>query len=244
MPAKPKNIVVIGSSGAIARAFIKRLADDNPEASIKGFSRHPDQAEHASANILHQLIDYEDESSIARCAQMASSQAPIDLLLVGNGILHDAQMRPEKSLKDLSAENFQRVFATNTILPALIAKHFLPKLNRKSPSIFAALTARVGSISDNRLGGWYAYRASKAALNMIIKNAAIEVRRTNKQAIVVGLHPGTVDSDLSKPFQGNVPEGKLFTPDYSAGQLLAVLATLSSEHSGKCFAWDGQEIQA
>ena len=242
MSAKPKNIVVIGSSGAIARAFIKRLSAENPQASIHAFSRHQELTEVPSANVHFQSMQYEDESCLAASAKRVSAQGPIDLLLVSNGILHDSQLRPEKSLKDLSAENFQRVFAVNTILPALIAKHFLPKFNTASPSIFAALSARVGSISDNRLGGWYAYRASKAALNMIIKNAAIETRRTNKQAIIVGLHPGTVDSDLSKPFQGNVPEGKLFSADYSVGQLLQVLASLRSEHSGKCFAWDGQEI--
>ena len=109
-------------------------------------------------------------------------------------------------------------------------------------SIFAALSARVGSISDNQLGGWYAYRASKAALNMIIKTAAIEVRRRNPHAIVVGLHPGTVDSDLSKPFQGNVPEGKLFTPDFAAGKLLTVLEGLAPAQTGRCFGWDGEEI--
>ncbi len=243
MTARPMNIVVIGASGAIAGAFIKRLAAENPEASIHAFSRHQDQSKASYANVLYLTMHYEDESSIERCALLASVHSPIDLLLVNNGILHADQLDPEKSLKDLSAENFQRVFAINTILPALIAKHFLPKLNKQSPSIFAALSARVGSISDNRLGGWYAYRASKAALNMIIKNAAIETKRTNKLAIIVGLHPGTVDSELSKPFQGNVPEGKLFSADYCAGQLLGVLATLTSADSGKCFAWDGQEIQ-
>ena len=161
---------------------------------------------------------------------------------MANGILHDEGLTPEKSLRDLSAEKFQRIFEVNTVTPALIAKHFLPKLNREQTSIFAALSARVGSISDNQLGGWYAYRASKAALNMIIKNAAIEIGRRNKQAIIVGLHPGTVDSNLSKPFQGNVADGKLFTPEYSAEKLLDVLENLSPEQTGKCFAWDGQEI--
>jgi NAD(P)-dependent dehydrogenase (short-subunit alcohol dehydrogenase family) len=115
-------------------------------------------------------------------------------------------------------------------------------LNKKKRSIFTALSARVGSISDNQLGGWYSYRASKSALNMILKNAAIETNRSNKKAIIVGLHPGTVESNLSDPFKKNVPEGKLFTPDYSAQKLLAVLSSLTIEQSGKCFAWDGKEI--
>ena len=124
----------------------------------------------------------------------------------------------------------------------MIAKHFLPKLNRENLSIFAAISARVGSISDNYLGGWYAYRASKSALNMIIKNAAIEIGRRNKNAVIVGLHPGTVDSKLSKPFQGNIPHNKLFTPEYSAKKLLEVISTLKPWQSGKCWAWDGTEV--
>jgi len=131
----------------------------------------------------------------------------------------------------------------NTFIPALMAKHFIPRLNLDRQSIFAALSARVGSISDNRLGGWYAYRASKTALNMIIKNAAIETARRNKKAIIVGLHPGTVDSSLSKPFQRNVPDEKLFAPMRSAQDLLKVLDDLNPEQSGRCFAWDGQEVK-
>ena len=106
----------------------------------------------------------------------------------------------------------------------------------------ATLSARVGSVSDNQLGGWYAYRASKAALNIIIKNSAIEISRRNNDSIVVGMHPGTVASDLSKPFQKGVPSGKLFTPELAASRLLKVLSTLSAKDTGKCFAWDGKEI--
>jgi NAD(P)-dependent dehydrogenase (short-subunit alcohol dehydrogenase family) len=226
-----ENIAILGASGAIGSAFTKRLAEKYPNASLFAFSRNGPHS-----------IDYSCEDSIAEAAELAAKDRPLDLVIVANGILHDEGLMPEKSLRDLSAENFHHIFEANTITPALIAKHFLPKLNRSQQSMFAVLSARVGSISDNQLGGWYAYRASKAALNMIIKNAAIEVGRRNKQTIVVGLHPGTVDSDLSKPFQGNVSDGKLFTPDYSAEKLLDVLENLSPEQTGKCFAWDGQEI--
>ena len=164
-------------------------------------------------------------------------------MIVATGILFDGNITPEKSLRELSAKKFLRLFEVNTILPALIAKHFLPKLNKQDRSIFAAISARVGSVSDNKLGGWYSYRASKSGLNMIIKNAAIEINRQNKNAIIVGLHPGTVDSNLSKPFQGNVPDGKLFTPDYSVKRLLHVLGNLTPESSGRCFSWDGKEVQ-
>jgi len=143
----------------------------------------------------------------------------------------------------ISASNFEKIFAANTIFPALVAKHFIHKLNTKSKTIFTSISARVGSISDNHLGGWYAYRMSKAALNMFIKTAGIETARTNKNAVIVGIHPGTVDSELSKPFQARVPDGKLFTPEYSAEKLIEVLQNLTISDTGKCFAWDSKEIQ-
>ena len=149
---------------------------------------------------------------------------------------------PEKSLHELSTANFERSFFANTIGPALVAKHFLPKFERNKRAVFAALSARVGSIADNRLGGWHAYRAAKAALNMLVKNISLEISRCHKQAIIVGLYPGTVATDLSKPFQKRVPSDKLFSADYSAGQLISVLEGLSSEDSGKVFAWDGSEV--
>jgi len=226
-----QNSVIIGASGAIGRAFTTLLCERYPKANVFAFSRNGEYQ-----------IDYSSENSIAEAAELAAKDRPIDLVIVANGILHDVDIMPEKSLRDLSAEKFHRIFEVNTILPALIAKYFLPKLNTKHSSIFAALSARVGSISDNQLGGWYAYRASKAALNMIIKNAAIEIGRRNKRAIIIGLHPGTVDSNLSKPFQANVAKGKLFTPEYSARKLLDVLENLTPEQTGKCFAWDGKEI--
>ncbi len=231
MAYDPQNIVVFGASGAIGNAFTILLSEKYPNANLFAFTR----------NGAYQ-IDYSNEDSLAEAAELAAKQQPVDLVIVANGILHDGDIMPEKSLRDLSAEKFHRVFEANTITPALVAKYFLPKLNVNKPSIFAALSARVGSISDNLLGGWYAYRASKAALNMIIKNASIEIKRKNKKAIIVGLHPGTVDSDLSKPFQHNVPKGRLFTPKYSARKLLEVLENLTPEETGKCFAWDGKEV--
>lgn len=236
-----KNIAVIGSSGAIGNAFVNQLAELYPDANIHAFSRHhPEKAEN---NIFRHLIAYDNESSIEQAAAIATEDYPLNMVIVATGVLHDDILKPEKSLKELSAEKFQRSFAANTITPALIAKHFLPVLNKDHPSIFAVLSARVGSISDNHLGGWYAYRASKAALNMVIKTAAIEMNRFHKNAIVVGLHPGTVDSHLSKPFQKNVPAEKLFTAEFSAAKLLEGLSNLTLNDSGKCFAWDGEEIE-
>ena len=236
----PENIAIIGGGGAIGYAVAQELRTRHPAASIRAFSRGLPKAE--ISGVSHQLIDYEDELSIQAAANLASADRPIDLILVTTGILHEENLRPEKSLKELSYQNFERLFKVNTITPALIAKYFLPVLSRNKHSIFAALSARVGSVSDNQLGGWYAYRASKAALNMIIKSASIEVARKNPEAIIVGLHPGTVDSNLSKPFQHSSTNSKLFTPSIAANHLIGVLDTLTSEQTGKCFAWDGREI--
>lgn len=235
------NIAIIGSSGSIGSALTRRLASLFPEAEIHAFSRrHID--EYPDRVYKHVIARY-DEETIRKAAAVASASKPLDLVIVATGILHDENIMPEKSLRDMSVEKFQKIFEINTILPAMVAKYFLPLLNKEKKSVFAALSARVGSISDNELGGWYAYRASKSALNMIIKSASIEMKRTNPQAIVIGLHPGTVDSPLSRPFQGNVSSGKLFTPTYAAERLISVIESITGEESGKCFAWDGEEIK-
>ncbi len=237
-----KNIVIVGSSGAIGNALTKQLVQRHPEATLHAFSSKG-LSPFEDTHVLPGTIDYDDENSIQRAAEQSSREAPLDLVIVSTGLLHSEDLNPEKSLGELSAENFHSLFDANTIFPSLVAKHFLPHLNQERHSCFAVLSARVGSISDNFLGGWYAYRASKAALNMVIKCAAIETARRNKGAIVVGLHPGTVDSPLSKPFQRNVPEGQLFSPDFAAEKLLSVVDQLTPECSGKCFAWDGTEIE-
>ena len=235
------NIAVIGASGAIGGALTEHLAYLHPGAMLTAFSRSP--TTFADPRINSRILDYENETEIASAAVLASESGPLDLVIVASGLLHDDETMPEKSLRDLSGEKFLKLFNVNTVTPAIVAKHFIPRLNTDTPAIFAALSARVGSISDNHLGGWYAYRASKAALNMVIKNLAIEAARRNKGATIVGLHPGTVDSVLSKPFQGNVPDGKLFTPNDAAEKLCHVLTHLSPSQSGLCFAWDGQEIK-
>lgn len=236
------NIAVIGSSGAIGSAFIRNLSELYPEAQICGFSKSNQTSD--INNVKFYEINYTNEESIANSAEMAAQNASLDLVIVATGILHNDEFMPEKSMKELSIAKFQELILANTIFPALVAKHFLPKLTKDRRAVFAALSARVGSISDNRIGGWYSYRASKAALNMIIKNLSIEMKMRYKQAIIVGLHPGTVDSRLSKPFQANVPAGKLFTADYAVAKMLEVINTLTPENSGKCYAWDGKEISA
>jgi len=216
--------VVIGASGGIGAAFVAALTAAGAEV-------------HALARAD---LDLEDEASIAAAA--ARIGGPLDLVIVATGLLHGGGVAPEKAMRDLSAATLARYFAVNATGPALVAKHFLPLLAKDRPATFAALSARVGSITDNRLGGWYGYRASKAALNMLIRTLAIELARTRPQAICVGLHPGTVDTGLSAPFQRGVPD--LFTPERSATAMLDVLARLSPADSGGCFAWDGRRIAA
>ena len=232
----PSVAVVIGASGGVGGALVEALLAQGVE-TVHALSRS-DAA--APPRATPGRIDLEDEASIAAAA--ARVGGPIDLVVVATGLLQGPGITPERSYRSLSAETLARAFAVNSIGPALAAKHFLPLLPRKRRAVFACLSARVGSIGDNRLGGWYAYRASKAALNMLVKTAAIELRRTAPEAICVALHPGTVDTALSAPFQRGVAEGKLFTPATSAAHLLQVIAGLTPEQSGGCYAWDGQPI--
>lgn len=225
----PLNIVVIGANGGIGSALISLLKDQYPSSSIHALSRLE--------------IDFTDEDKIKNTAEHCSINAPIDLVIVTTGLLHkDSFISPEKSLRDINAKSLQEVLHVNAIGPALVMKHFLPKMNKTQKSVFATLSARVGSISDNQLGGWYAYRSSKAALNMMIKTASIEMSRQNKNLSVIGLHPGTVNTNLSSPFQGNTKASKLFTPEESAMHLLNVINNLSFTDTGKIIAWNGQEI--
>jgi len=237
MTFTPQNIAIIGASGAIGQAFVKLVSEKYPDAMIYAVSQNAHYIPPVQDRVIGYRVDYTSEDSLAKMAQSITQNALLDMVIVTNGVLHDEtrNIAPEKSLKDLSAEKFQYVFYRNTIIPALMAKYLLPRLTKEKKSFFAALSARVGSISDNRLGGWYAYRASKSALNMIIKNAALEIKRTHPYAMVVGLHPGTVKSDLSKPFSSNVPEHKLFTPEYAVQKLLDVLENIPPHQTGHCF---------
>ena len=222
---------VIGASGGIGGALADRL--EAAGTTVFRLAR-------SFAGEAH--IDLTDETTIAGAAGALKAKGPLDLVLVATGYLHSDGEGPEKDWRHLDADELARNFAINATGPALVAKHFLPLLLEKTRAGFAAFSARVGSISDNRLGGWYSYRASKAALNQLVRTFSVELARKRPEAFCVALHPGTVDTALSEPFQRNVPEGKLFTPDYSAERLLEVLASLGPEQSGRCYAWDGQEI--
>lgn len=238
----PENYraVIIGASGGIGGAFVRYLAADPRCGEVHALSRSGSAPE--GAKVRSGRIDLEDPASITAALEPVISGGPVDLVIVASGILHGPDFGPEKTWRHLDAASMGKVFAINTIGPALVAAALLDHLPREGKSVFAALSARVGSISDNRLGGWHAYRASKTALNQIIRTCSVELARKRRGALIVGLHPGTVETALSEPFRGNVPDGKLFTPDYSAECLLNVIDALSPAESGRCFDWRGEEI--
>ena len=215
--------VVIGAGGGIGAAFVDLL---RPRGDVIALTRAG--------------LDLTDPASIMAAA--AAIDGPLDLVIVATGVLHDAVAGPEKSLRDLDAGRLARSFAVNAIGPALVAQAFLPRLRTDRKTAFVALSARVGSIADNRLGGWHGYRASKAALNQLIRTVAIEHARRAPLSVVASLHPGTVDTRLSAPFQRGVAPAKLFTPAFSATAMLGVIDRLTPADSGGLFAWDGAAI--
>ena len=223
------HAVIIGASGGIGAAFADTLENDPHVAHVTRLSR---------AN----GFDLADPASITAAA--AALATPPHLVIVATGLLHDPDflppITPERDLRQLTAAAFARHFAVNATGPALVAQAFLPLFPPQHRTVFAALSARVGSISDNRLGGWHAYRAAKAALNQILRTIAIETARKNPHATILGLHPGTVDTGLSKPFQRNVKT--LFTPQHAADQLLAVIDAATPAQSGLLLDWAGSVI--
>lgn len=221
--------IVIGATGGIGAALSDALEGRGVTVTRLARSSTP-------------AIDLADDDTIAAAAAALAPAAPFDLILVASGILHGDGIAPEKTYRQLDGPALERMFRVNTIGPALVARHFLPLLAPDSRAIFAALSARVGSIGDNRLGGWLSYRASKAALNQIVKTLAIELARTRPATIAVALHPGTVDTALSAPFQRGLAEGQLLTPAASATALLDTLDRLTPADSGGCFDWRGQRI--
>lgn len=211
--------VVLGASGGIGAAIAQALAQSTSFETVQEFSRSSDG------------LDLEQEATIADAAATAAATGlPVRLVVVATGLLHDAEMQPEKSWRQLDPERLARCFAINATGPALIAKHFLPLLPRQGKAVFAAMSAKVGSIGDNNLGGWYGYRAAKAALNQLIHTAAIELRRTRPDAVCVTLHPGTVATGLSSPF--GTSGHPAVEPEYAAARLLEVIDGLRPIDSG------------
>ena len=221
--------VVMGAGGGIGRALVERLRQYDGVDRVIGFSRTSSPA-----------IDLLNEASLAAAAEWAATQGTIRLVIDATGFLHDQGRRPEKSWRELDPSHLAKAFALNAIGPALIMKHLLPLLPREGKSVFATLSARVGSIGDNRLGGWYSYRASKAALNQLVRTAAIELSRRQPEAICVALHPGTVATPLSSPFSKSDP--KVQSPEVAAERLLDVIARLGPQDSGGFFDQRGQTV--
>ncbi len=234
--------VVVGASGAIGRALIEVLRGDDRYAHVMGLSRRPPEGWIDEARQSWLAADIVDEPTLAAAAARIGDLGTPTRVIVATGVLHGPGLRPEKSLRALNADALGHLFQINAIGPALVARHFLPLMPRGRLATFAALSARVGSISDNALGGWYGYRASKAALNMLIRTAAIEHGRTHPLGVCVAIHPGTVATPLSQPYLGHAPPGRLFTPAIAAGHILRVLDGLGAEASGGFYAWDGAAI--
>lgn len=232
------NAIIFGTSGGIGRALTEQLVSTGKYETVFAASRTDPGIEGA-----HYLdVDILSDDSLAAAGASVKAAGSLALCLVATGVLSDDDVVPEKSYRHQTLAAFNHVFAVNTFAPGLIAKHMLPLFARDARGVFAALSARVGSISDNRMGGWHAYRASKAALNMLIRNYAIEQARRNEKFISVALHPGTVETVLSQPFQANVPEKQLFSADQSAAYLLSVIDELRPVDTGKIFDWAGKEI--
>ncbi len=218
--------LVIGASGALGTAFCELLKQDPRCAGVRALGRHTVPE-----------LDLERPETIANAATELAAEAPYQLIVHAAGLLHRDRIKPEKSFSAIESEALQAVFQVNTLGPALVLRHFLPLLEPRGA--MAMLSAKVGSIGDNRLGGWYAYRASKAALNMLIKTAAIELARTRPQSRLLSLHPGTVVSGLSQPFRGAT---NARPADIAAAQLLTLIDQLTPADSGHFFAYDGERL--
>ncbi|APX94000.1 short-chain dehydrogenase [Halomonas sp. 1513] len=239
------NVLLTGASGGIGQALCHALLDEPQVARVIAVSRRPLALdEHDPRGIAEPLqADLTAAEGRAALADHLDG-APLHLIVNTLGMLHDdaAGIAPEKRLEDLDPGALARLFEVNAATPALLLQALLPSLKGTHPAYFASLSARVGSIADNRLGGWYAYRASKAAHNMLLSTAAVEFKRLNRRLCVLCLHPGTTDTALSAPFQARVPDGKLFTPDFVAERLLAVIAERSADDSGGFWDWAGDPI--
>ncbi len=235
--------LIIGANSSIAKGLARNIADDNQLLIV--ITRHDDYyfKQALTSTKVISVADYE-ESEISRALQLINQIDNIDIvqIFICNGMLHSENCQPEKKLEDFSQDSFNEVFKANTITPMLWLKALVLQLSFNKPCKIAVLSARVGSISDNKLGGWYSYRASKTALNMLLKTASIELARRAKNIKLISFHPGTTDSPLSKPFQKNVPKGKLFSADFVAQQLVYISKKAEIDGELTYVDWQGNLI--
>ncbi|NJN22426.1 MAG: SDR family NAD(P)-dependent oxidoreductase [Leptolyngbya sp. RL_3_1] len=241
------HILVVGASQGIGLGFVTHLLTLPRVARVYATYRQPETATGllalAHPHLVTLPMDATDEGQIAfALAEIGAITQRLDGVINCVGFLHSGGLQPEKSVRQLDGEQLLEYFRVNSIPTALLAKQVLPLLKRSDRSFFTSISAKIGSIGDNRLGGWYGYRASKAALNMFLKTIAIEYSRKSPNTTVVALHPGTTDTRLSQPFQGNVPADKLFTVERTVTQLWEVICGLQPSDNGGFFSWDGTPL--
>ncbi|MZR64418.1 SDR family NAD(P)-dependent oxidoreductase [Alcanivorax sp. DP30] len=247
--AHPITRLITGASSGIGLALVQHWL--KKDAAVIAVSRHA--CDSAALTALQQQglpldcrdVDITDPAQLETLASSLREEGQsIEQIINCAGVLHDQTtgLTPEKRLEEVNLQNLQQSFAMNTFAPILLARQLLPLMPRRQPGVFASVSARVGSIEDNHLGGWYSYRASKAAQNQLLRTLAIETRRRYPQLCVLSLHPGTTDTPLSEPFQRNVPEGKLFSPARSARQLADIIDNADENDHGRFIAWDGRDI--
>ena len=234
-----ENIIIAGSSGAIGGEFTELYANNSNVEKIIALSRKPTNTNHNKIQSVE--IDYYNEATFKNLDEISQLDS-ISKIIIATGILHTDQIRPEKSIDSIAGEDIRNVFQVNVFGPILLVKKLLPLIKKSKGVKIVFLTARVGSISDNVLGGWHSYRSSKSALNMMIKNLAIELKRLNKEHVVIGIHPGTVKSHLSEPFLRHVKHD-IFNPKESVDLMTQVISKVSQTDSGKCFDFSGKVIE-
>ena len=239
--------LVAGASRGIGLALVQQLLQDPGIQRVYATYRKNDTAEALLAIDDERLrtlqVDVTNDEDLQRLAKnIRVNQDSPDFVINAAGILHEGALQPEKSLNQCKQQTLGRVFQVNSIGPLMLARAMLPLMPKARPGHFAVLSAMVGSIGDNRLGGWYGYRASKAALNQFMKTLAVECCRSHPQLCITSIHPGTTDSDLSRPFQANVKPGKLYTPTQSADRILRVVNAGQAQDSGRFVNWDGRQI--
>ncbi|MBW7472264.1 SDR family NAD(P)-dependent oxidoreductase [Marinobacter sp. F4218] len=244
-----KRVVIAGVSGAIGAALAQAMLDQNPDSQVVGLCRVPDRAPAAlqeADRVTLAAWDAVDSGSLASVTKALSSVIPagegIDTLVYAAGLLHSDNMFPEKRLEDLSADAMGRAFAVNATGFALLVRALMPWLRHRELKRIAAVSAKVGSITDNRLGGWYAYRSSKAALNMLVRTLAVELPRRCKPVACLALHPGTTESALSEPFRKSLAQLTVHSPEQTADHLLNVLRAVGAGDNGRFLSWDGSEL--
>ena len=240
-----QSALIQGGTSGLGQALVDRVLKSGQFEQIFVTARNPNRIVTEDSRVIPIELDFMSDTLIEEASEKVASHTDrLHLVVTTAGILQDESVgvRPEKKLTDLTRSKLEFVFSVNCFGPFLWYAALGSLLRHREALVVATLSARVASVGDNRLGGWHSYRASKTAQNMLTKNLSLELSRTNPRAVIVGLHPGTVDTDLSKPFQTGVPPNKLFSPEQSAAYLWDVLNNLTPERTGQVIAWDGQTI--